>query len=506
MLSISTTHTPATDLGYLLHKHPRRVHQKSLNFGIATLFFAHTSEQRATAVLVVDVDPVGLVRRDNEAFALSQYVNDRPFAASSFLSVALGAVLGSALGGRCRDKPELAGAELPWEIHIAALPCGANGEELLKRLFEPLGFNVRVQKHLFNLADERGLNWGMSRYADVYLSTRATLQSVLQQLYVLIPVLDADKHYWIGVDEVEKLLRKSTSSSDENGASVSRNWLASHPEREFISRRYLQNKRSLVQQALQRLQLEADSETDTELETTPSAPSTEAAADSNTEPQRESREEKVEKPLGLNAQRMDTIEALVAALQVRSVVDLGCGDGKLLRKLMSNKRLTRLLGVDVAMRELQRASARLKLDELPERERQRIELLQGSLIYRDQRLSGFDAATVIEVIEHLDPHRLEAFASVLFGHIAAKHILISTPNVEFNVRFANLGDGQMRHPDHRFEWSRAQFQAWAQAQAEKHGYQVRFLGIGEVDAELGPPTQLAHFFKSEFSTVSAAHE
>ena len=484
LLSISTNHSPATDLGYLLHKHPGRVHQKQLNFGRATLFFAEATEARATAVLVVDVDPVGLVRRENEAFALSQYVNDRPYAASSFLSVALGSVLGSAMAGRCRDKPELARAEIAWEIHIAALPCGAGGEALLKCLFEPLGFSVRVQSHPL---DSRNSSWGLSRYADVFLSTTATLQSVLQQLYVLMPVLDADKHYWIGSDEVDKLLRKSTGA-EENDA-PGHNWLAGHPERDLILRRYLKNQRTLVQQALQRLHVELP---ETAAESEPDAATSDVAA----EPAREGREEKVEKPLGLNAQRLDTIAQLVDELQVSTVLDLGCGEGKLLRKLMANKRLKRLLGVDVAMRELQRASARLKLEELPERERQRIELLQGSLIYRDQRLAGFDIATVIEVIEHLDLHRLQAFSSVLFGHIAANHILLSTPNVEFNVRFAGLEPGLMRHPDHRFEWTRAQFQQWAQSQAAQFGYQVRFLGIGELDPALGPPTQLAHFSKT----------
>lgn len=495
LLSISTTHTPATDLGYLLHKHPARVHQKQLNFGRATLFFAQADQDRATAVLVVDVDPVGLVRRENDAFALSQYVNDRPYAASSFLSVAIGAVLGSALGGRCRDKPELAAKALPWEVHIAALPCGAHGAGLVCRLFEPLGFNVVVNPHPLQPGanQQSDLDWGNSLYADVYLRTQASLQSVLQKLYVLIPVLDAEKHYWIGEDEVDKLLRKTTVSNETSDQLV-RNWLATHPERDLISRRYLRNQRSLVQQALRRLQLEAP---DVD-------PDFDEASSTSAEVVPQSREEKVEKPLGLNAQRMETISGLIDQLQVTSVLDLGCGEGKLLRKLLPNKRITRLVGVDVAMRELQRANARLKLDEMPERERTRIELLQGSLIYRDQRLQGFELATVIEVIEHLDPHRLQAFANVLFARIAPTHILLSTPNVEFNVRFDNLAKGVMRHPDHRFEWTRSEFQQWASEQAQRYAYQVRFLGIGASDPELGPPTQLAHFFKSESSAELSA--
>ena len=474
LLSISTTHNPATDLGYLLHKHPAKVHQKELSFGRATLFYPEVGDARTTAVLAVDVDPVGLVRRENDAFALSQYVNDRPYAASSFLSVAISGFLASALAGRCRDRPELAAQTWPWEAKVFALPAG---RELLERLFLPLGYALEITEHAL---DERFLSsWGMSRYVDLTLRGSSTLQTLLQHLYVLIPVLDNDKHYWIGSAEVDKLIDKSGD------------WLTNHPARDLILRRYLKNRRPLMEEALARLNTELP---EAQLALT---------ADATNAP-RESREERVEKPLGLNAQRMNTIDTLVRELGVRSALDLGCGEGKLLRKLLSNKALERIVGVDVSMRVLQNAAENLKLERMNERQLARFELLHSSLIYRDSRLAGFELATVIEVIEHLDPHRLQAFVRVLFAHIAASHILLSTPNVEYNAKFENLPAGQMRHADHRFEWTRAEFETWSRAQAQAHGYSVRFSGIGDVDPALGAPTQLAHFSKQSSAAAPQA--
>ena len=280
ILAITTTHHPAADLGFLLHKHPAKIHQKTLNFGGATVFFPLADAHIATAVLAVDIDPIALVRRDNEAFALSQYVNDRPYAASSFLSVAIGACFASALGGRCRDRPELAEQALPFEARVVALPCGANGLSLLERLFLPLGYQLEVRAHAL---DASFPDWGASRYVDLTLRASCTLKSLLEHLYVLIPVLDNDKHYWIGSDEVDKLIAKSAA------------WLSTHPERELITRRYLKNQRVLVDQALAQL---SETVADVDAAIHGVGESIEAPV------VRESREEQVEKPLGLNAQRL----------------------------------------------------------------------------------------------------------------------------------------------------------------------------------------------------------
>lgn len=253
LLTVSTTHTPATDLGYILHKNPARVHTFRQSYGTAHVFYPEATQQRCTAALLVEVDPIGLVRNRRgdigPAGLLGQYVNDRPYAASSLLSVAIADVFGSALNGRCADRPLLVSERFPLEFHLPALP-GRGGPALLRSLFEPLYAVDAVRLPL----DERFPQWGDSWYHDTRLQTTTTVQDALAHLYVLIPVLDNDKHYWVGESEVEKLLRHGEG------------WLSRHPEREVIVQRYLKHRRSLARLALDRL-LEADGvEAETDLD------------------------------------------------------------------------------------------------------------------------------------------------------------------------------------------------------------------------------------------------
>src|SRR5690348_13625783 len=234
LLTIRTTHTPATDLGYLLHKNPARVQSFEQSFGRAHVFYPEASDEACTAALLLDVDPVGLVRgrrgSRGEGGALQQYVNDRPYVASSFLSVAIADVFGTAMAGRSKERPALADTPIPLSARIAVLPC-RGGEDLLRRLFEPLGYAVSATQHPL---DETNAEWGPSRYFTVELTATTRLSELLSHLYVLIPVLDDEKHYWVGAEEVDKLLRHGEG------------WLAAHPEREMITRRYLRHRRSLI--------------------------------------------------------------------------------------------------------------------------------------------------------------------------------------------------------------------------------------------------------------------
>lgn len=473
LLSITTTHVPAGDLGYLLHKAPNRVQKFSQSFGEATVFYPTVENDRCTAVLALAVDPIGLVRGRQgpvgDGGALAQYVNDRPYVASSFLSVAIGDVYGSALHGRSKERPELAASAIPLEVSIPAVPA-RGGEPLLRALFEPLGYVVETTPIAL---DPVFPDWGMSRYVSLGLRGTLRLQDLLAHLYVLLPVLDNDKHYWIGQDEVDKLLRHAGD------------WLAQHPARELITRRYLKHRRSLAEQALNILaesDVEADDPdvADVEVGTAPPVPSAH-------------REQTLEARISLNQRRLETVAGLIRESDAKSVVDLGCGEGKLLRELLAIKQLDRIVGMDVSMRGLEIARERLKIERMAPRQQARLSLIHGALTYRDSRLSGFDWATVIEVIEHLDPPRLGSFERVLFEAAAPARVIVTTPNIEYNVRFENLAAGLLRHTDHRFEWTRAEFQDWAFRQAARFGYTVRFLPIGDVDPELGPPTQLALF-------------
>ena len=461
LLTITTTHQPATDLGYLLHKNPARLHSFALPFGEAHVFYPETNAERCTAALLLDIDPVGLVRNRRgpagEGGTLEQYVNDRPYVASSFLSVAISRVLGSALGGRSKDRPELASTALPLQAKISVLPC-RGGENFLRRLFEPLGYTVTAQRHSL---DEQFPEWGDSQYFTVELSGAVRLQDLLTHIYVLVPVLDNEKHYWVGDDEVEKLLRHA------------REWLASHPEKEEITKRYLKYRRDLAKDALARLVESPDPD--------------------SVEVVHNNEEEAVESTLNLNEQRLNSVVAALRSVNAKRVLDLGCGEGKLLRVLLDDRSFEEIVGVDVSHRALRIAHERLRVERLPARQRERIKLMQGSLMYRDQRLAGFDAAAVVEVIEHLDQPRLAAFERVLFEFAKPSAVVLTTPNVEYNPRFESLPAGMFRHKDHRFEWTRAQFGQWAQKIGERYGYAVRFLSVGTEDAEVGAPTQMAVF-------------
>jgi len=465
LLTITTTHRPATDLGYLLHKNPARTHKFELSFGRAYVYYPEAGAERCTVALLLDIDPVGLVRgRRGPAgagAALEQYVNDRPYVASSFLSVALSQMFGTAMSGRSRERQKLAETELPFQVKLAALPC-RGGKEVLERLFAPLGYEVKARGHVL---DENFPDWGDSLYFTVELNCLTRLQQLLSHLYVLVPVLDADKHYWIGDDEVEKLFRHGEE------------WLPAHPERELIVRRYLKHRRKLTQKAFDRL-LEEDNRN----------------ADENAESH--AREEgALEEKISLNQQRIDTVVSVLKEHDARRVIDLGCGEGRLLNALSKDQFFVELLGIDVSYRALELAEERLKLDRLPDYQKSRIKLKQGALTYRDRRLAGFDAAAVVEVIEHLDQPRLAAFERSLFEFARPRIVLITTPNAEYNEKFENLPAGKLRHRDHRFEWTRAEFQQWCAGVALRFGYTVGFLPIGPLDEALGAPTQLGVFIK-----------
>lgn len=463
LLSITTTHSPATDLGYLLYKNPGRPQVFDLSFGRAHVFYLEATEQRCTACLMLEVDPVGLVRNRRgpagEGFSLEQYVNDRPYVASSFLSVAIAQVFGSALSGASKDRPELAMTTIPLQAKISVLPC-RGGEAFLRRLFEPLGYAVSAIHHPL---DETFPEWGEGPYFTVELSHTITLHDLLTHLYVLIPVLDNDKHYWIGDEEVQKLLRHGE------------NWLASHPEREQIVRRYLKHQRKLADTALARLMEEDPDQAE------------------DVEERHANEEEQVEQKISLNEHRLMTVLSVLRSAGAKRVLDLGCSHGNLLRHLLADKQFEQIVGLDVSYRALEIAAERLHLDRLPERQRERIKLLHGSLIYRDERIAGFDAAAVVEVIEHLDPPRLAAFERVLFEFARPKTVIVTTPNVEYNVKFETLPAGKFRHRDHRFEWTREQFGDWARRTTERFGYQVRFLPVGPEDPVVGAATQMAVF-------------
>ena len=457
LLTVTTTHRPATDLGFLLHKHPDRVQTFPVPFGEAHVFYPEATDERCTVAMMLDIDPVGLVRRGRgvSSFALADYVNDRPYVASSFMSVALVNVFKTAMAGTCKGHEELAASPIPLEARLPAVPA-RGGEALARRLFEPLGYHVDITPIAL---DPRFPEWGESRHIALDLAGEVRLADLLNHLYVLLPVLDDEKHYWVDEAEIEKLMRRGQG------------WLGAHPERDLVVRRYLKKQAQLFFPALAQL---------------------DEAAPPGEEPDESAREEQLEEDASLQDRRLGTVQSVLKACGARRVLALGCGAGALLVRLIRDD-YELIVGADVSVRALERAARRLKLDDMHDAQRQRISLLHSPLTYRDKRLVGFDAAALVEVVEHLDRPRLAAAEQNVFGSARPGTVVVTTPNREYNVRWETLPAGELRHPDHRFEWTRSEFAAWSAGVAGRHGYEVRYLPVGPEDPEVGPPTQMAVF-------------
>ncbi|MFF5425614.1 MULTISPECIES: 3' terminal RNA ribose 2'-O-methyltransferase Hen1 [unclassified Streptomyces] len=478
-MTISTHGTPerpATDLGHLLHKHPERAQAFSTSYGTAHVLYPEASAERCTAALLLEVDPVALVRRGKGKgrggapdSALAQYVNDRPYAASSLLAVALAKVFKTALHGECRALPERAAAPLPLRIEVPAVPA-RGGAELVRALFGPLGWDtVRAEPIVL---DAEFPEWGDSRYVRLVLEGELRLADALNHLYVLLPVLDDAKHYWVAPDEVDKLLRAGDG------------WLAGHPERDLITARYLARRRGLTREATERLELVRLAEAEGV-----GVEDVDNAVDETTDTE--------DRPVPLAHHRREAILAALRAAGATRVLDLGCGQGQLVQALLKDPAFTEIVGVDVSVRALTVAARRLRLDRMGERQAARVKLLQGSLTYTDKRLTGYDAAVLSEVVEHVDLPRLPALEDAVFGSARPRTVLVTTPNVEYNVRWESLPAGHARHQDHRFEWTRAEFRDWAAGVAGRYGYDVEFTPVGPEDPEVGAPTQLAAFTRTD---------
>jgi 3' terminal RNA ribose 2'-O-methyltransferase Hen1 len=430
-----------------------------LSYGHAYVFYPEVSETRCTAALLLDIDPIDLAKGKEgvRGGGLFDYVNDRPYVSSSFMSTAISRIYGSAIAGRCDKKPELAASEHDLKAVVSALPCRGDAE-MIDRIFVPLGYEIHYSKEPL---DEKFPEWGEGCYVNLSLSRRCLLKDLLSHLYILIPVFDRRKHYWVGADEIDKLLEKGAG------------WIENHPERDFIVRRYLAGRKSLARMAMERLD---DGQSG----------ATEDAGSESAE----------QETKNLNTRRLEAVVAALLSKGASTVIDLGCGEGNLLRLLLREKSFARVAGADASILALERAKRRLKVETMPPARAAKLSLFQGSLTYRDERFSGYDAAACVEVIEHIDKNRLAAFEDVLFAHARPRVVVITTPNIEYNEKFENMS-GPLRHGDHRFEWTRGEFRAWGDEAARRNGYEAVFSDIGDADEERGTQTQMGVFTKCE---------
>jgi len=478
LVTLTSTAPEASNLSHLLRKHPGKAQVFDLSVGQAHVFYPEANDERCTVAMMLEVDPVGLVRdkrfRGGDASTLAQYVNDRPYASSSMVAVAIGQVFRTAMGGRSDAFPELAAGTLPLTVTVAAVSA-RGGADLVRQLFEPLGWQVDARPIAL---DPEHPEWGDSRYVDLTLTGDIRLSDALRHLYVLLPVLDDAKHYWVSDDEIGKLMRAGEG------------WLAEHPERDLITRRYLAHQRGMVGDAEALLDGDASA---TDL----SASSDVAAADAAAgDVAADGRARAVqERSPSLARLRAAAVLQALSDVRAHSVADVGCGPGALLVHLMAEPAFSRVIGTDVSARALEEAARRLNLREASDRVRDRIQLLQSSVTYQDSRLAGLDAIVLMEVIEHVDAARHGALEASVFGAAAPAAVIVTTPNSDYNALYPSLPAGEFRHTDHRFEWSRAEFEAWATSVCERFGYTVEYRTVGDVDAALGSPTQLALFRK-----------
>ncbi|UII19268.1 3' terminal RNA ribose 2'-O-methyltransferase Hen1 [Fulvivirga ligni] len=457
LLKISTNRANAREVSFLFHKHPDRLQSVELPFGKAHIFYPKADQDECAICLVLDINPVSLTRNNqsnNADFALSHYVNDRPYVASSYMSVAISKAFSTAMNGTCKDHPELVNEQIPFDIKIAVMFAPKGGEILIRRLFEPLNYEVEVQRHTL---DEAFPEWGESRYFSVNLKGTQRLMDVLTHLYVLIPSLDTHKHYWVSNAEVEKLLRKGE------------NWLAGHPEKDQITKRYLKGIANLTRSAFDQLNEAIESNDDVSEET----------------------QDTVQQ--SLHQQRLQMAFDELKRSGATTVIDLGCGEGKLLKLFLKDPQFTKITGMDVSHKSLQKVVERLHLNEISPVQKERISLFQGALTYRDERLNNYEAAALIEVIEHLDPDRIKSMERVVFEYAKPNTVVLTTPNSDYNELYESLHAGQFRHTDHRFEWSREEFKQWVNSVCENYAYEADIKSVGDEVEAVGAPFSDSYF-------------
>ena len=452
LLTVTTSSPPATELGWLLHKHPDKVQRFDVKGGQAHVLYPEVSEARCTCALIVDIDPVTLVRgKPGSAGAgvVRDYVNDRPYTANSITAAAMCEVFRSALNGRCEGRERVATTPLALEATLASVRLGA-GAERIGRLWGALGWEVEVTP-----VDGTGED---AKFAQLTLrGERHTLGALLRQLAVLVPAMDGRKHHYVSANDIEVLVRRGAE------------WLGEHPDREWIAKRFLNRQQTLAEAALERLAPE-------EGEDDPETGETRMRANALRVP--------------LQKARIETVRTRLIERGARRIVDVGCGEGALVRALMSEPAVEEVIGVDASTTALERAEHRMR--RAPEAQRAKVKLVHGPGGAVDPRWRACDAVALVETIEHIDPECWPSVERCVFEVAQPATVIVTTPNREYNPLYG-IAPGTRRHRDHRFEWTREEMRAWCEATAERYGYTVEIEGIGAVDPEHGAPTLMGVF-------------
>lgn len=440
LLTVICKDQNARDLSWLLRKRPERFQSFHLPFGAAYVFFPRYLPDLASVCLLLEVEGEKLNELYKARDGEFQYVNPRRFLSGSLLSSAIAKVFSSALSGERGERPELAAREYNLEARIANFSCRLK-PEYIEKIFSPLGYDVRTEPVGTDIYDN------ISGVYNLTLTGRTTLQNLLSQLFILLPVFDGQIHFWIGESRLEKFIR------------LGQNWLPDHPEKRLIIGEYFWPAPALKKDALTFFGATSD--------------------ESGREP-------------NLNSVRLEKITELLLAQGAKSVVDLGCGTGALLARLAAEKKFTKLAGLDISAKNIESARKKLASPGKPLREE---DLFVGSLTYPDKRIAGYDAAVLCEVIEHFEPERMDLVMTNILGYARPKLLVVTTPNKTYNPVY-NLGASETRHPDHRHEFDEAEFLSFCANFSAKFAYRFEFFAIGDREPEIGAPT-LGGIFSNE---------
>lgn len=442
LFKITTKNRDPNDLSFLLHKHHAKIHNVETRHGQAIVFFSEKSYDVTSCCVTMEIDSIGLTKRfdhGNGQIGLDAYVNDSPYSYSQIMNSAVRKVFGTTLTGVCKMKPELSSLEIDFEILLT--PVRVPSKDLVVNLFEPLGYDITMSDHS---KYSKNVDFGLNPYVSIKLKKKGVLSLILSHINVLLGAIDTRRVNEINDDEIESLVNRSIS------------WINEHPKKEFLLQRLLKKKKHVL---AAKLMLDPNSE--------------ETKAEGEFAPRRR-----------LNDDRHDKIVEIVKSLKPKKLLDLGCGEGNFLKKI-ANEDIEKITGVDSFIEVLRWAKRKTE-------GYKNINLVQSGLTYHDKRLQGYDTATLIEVIEHNDHERLKLIIDNIFGHMSLDNIIISTPNIEYNVIYNVIG---FRHNDHRFEMTRKEFNDWAENIGLTYKYFVSFDGAGEVSSDHGQPTQIAIFRK-----------
>ena len=445
-LTIQATGDNAKVMSHLLSKNPANLYERNQKGHLVRFFYSKFTDQEVEATIFVTPDPIELVQSNSNSYDITHYINDREFAVSSIFCSLIRSALGTALNGQPKEQ-YMEWVDHPFSLQFEFGPVVSTlTDQQLAELFEPLGFALAITRqeidYSIRMKDESSAR---------YLTLRGTktLHESLRQLFVLIPVLDNYKHYYIDEKEIEKLERYGEG------------WLENHPLRDFIYRKSLRFKELYSQ----------------------------------VESQKPAGEPEVQvKKARLNELRYEKIAETVSQLKPESVVDFGSGEGKLSERLGLIAGVREILAVEPSQSAAVKAAARFH--KAQENEHFTMpKTLWGSLFYFDERLQGKDAIILCEVIEHIDEDRLPKAMDTILHAYRPGALIITTPNREYNDVYEM--EERFRHTDHRFEWTRAEFQQWCLERNNQEFYGLQFEGIGEEHDLQGHPTQMCIFTRKE---------